>query len=147
MTMNSTTPKGKRGEFLNMKRSTKQNNNRSGISVYFNGGLTSAQMYCCCCRWTLIWLLRPWAWLGRGYWRNRSLIDWLTSGTNLHVTAHNTVRYSVHHCHSTIKHTAVALSIALKKCVALLACNSKGKSHILIWWRFYRRTFWYSFTT
>ena len=31
------------------------------------------QFYC----WTLIWLSRHWAWLHRGYWRYRSLIDWL----------------------------------------------------------------------
>ena len=30
--------------------------------------------FCC---WTLIWLSRHWAWLRRGYWRYRSLIDWL----------------------------------------------------------------------
>ena len=30
--------------------------------------------FCC---WTLIWLSRQWAWLRRGYWRYRSLIDWL----------------------------------------------------------------------
>ena len=30
--------------------------------------------FCC---WTLIWLLRHWARLCRGYWRYRSLIDWL----------------------------------------------------------------------
>ena len=30
--------------------------------------------FCC---WTLIWLLRHWAWLRWGYWRYRSLIDWL----------------------------------------------------------------------
>ena len=30
--------------------------------------------FCC---WTLIWLSRQWAWLCRGYWRYRSLIDWL----------------------------------------------------------------------
>ena len=29
--------------------------------------------FCC---WTLIWLSRHWAWLCRGYWRYRSLIDW-----------------------------------------------------------------------
>ena len=27
--------------------------------------------------WTPIWLLRHWAWLRRGYWRYRNLIDWL----------------------------------------------------------------------
>ena len=27
--------------------------------------------------WILIWLLRHWAWLHRGYWRYRNLIDWL----------------------------------------------------------------------
>ena len=27
--------------------------------------------------WTPIWLLRHWAWLLRGYWRYRNLIDWL----------------------------------------------------------------------
>ena len=26
--------------------------------------------------WTPIWLLRHWAWLRRGYWRYRNLIDW-----------------------------------------------------------------------
>ena len=31
--------------------------------------------------WTLIWLLRHWAWLRRGYWRYRNLIDWLGSTT------------------------------------------------------------------
>ena len=30
-----------------------------------------------CCCWTLIWLSRHWACLRRGYWRYRSLIDWL----------------------------------------------------------------------
>ena len=30
--------------------------------------------FCC---WTLIWLSRHWAWLHPGYWRYRSLIDWL----------------------------------------------------------------------
>ena len=30
--------------------------------------------FCC---WTLIWLSHHWAWLRRGYWRYRSLIDWL----------------------------------------------------------------------
>ena len=30
--------------------------------------------FCC---WILIWLSRHWAWLCRGYWRYRSLIDWL----------------------------------------------------------------------
>ena len=30
--------------------------------------------FCC---WTLIWLLRHWAWLRQGYWRYRSFIDWL----------------------------------------------------------------------
>ena len=30
--------------------------------------------FCC---WTLIWLSRHWAWLCRGYWCYRSLIDWL----------------------------------------------------------------------
>ena len=30
--------------------------------------------FCC---WTLIWLSRHWVWLRRGYWRYRSLIDWL----------------------------------------------------------------------
>ena len=30
--------------------------------------------FCC---WTLIRLLRHWAWLRRGYWRYRTLIDWL----------------------------------------------------------------------
>ena len=29
------------------------------------------------CCWTLIWLSRHWAWLRRGYWHYRSLIDWL----------------------------------------------------------------------
>ena len=29
--------------------------------------------FCC---WTLIWLSHHWAWLRRGYWRYRSLIDW-----------------------------------------------------------------------
>ena len=29
------------------------------------------------CRWTLIWLSRHWAWLRRGYWRYRSLLNWL----------------------------------------------------------------------
>ena len=29
--------------------------------------------FCC---WTLIWLSRHWAWLCRGYWLYRSLIDW-----------------------------------------------------------------------
>ena len=29
--------------------------------------------FCC---WTLIWLSRHWAWLRRGYWRYRTLIDW-----------------------------------------------------------------------
>ena len=38
--------------------------------------------FCLCteiwfCCWTLIWLSRHWAWLRRGYWRYRSLIDWL----------------------------------------------------------------------
>ena len=27
--------------------------------------------------WTLIWLLRQWAWLRQGYWLYRSVIDWL----------------------------------------------------------------------
>ena len=30
--------------------------------------------FCC---WTLIWLLRHWAWLCWGFWRYRRLIDWL----------------------------------------------------------------------
>ena len=30
--------------------------------------------FCC---WALIWLSRQWAWLRRGYWRYRNLIDWL----------------------------------------------------------------------
>ena len=30
--------------------------------------------FCC---WALIWLSYHWAWLRRGYWRYRSLIDWL----------------------------------------------------------------------
>ena len=30
--------------------------------------------FCC---WTLIRLSRHWAWLHRGYWRYRSLVDWL----------------------------------------------------------------------
>ena len=30
--------------------------------------------FCC---WTLIWLSRHWAWFCQGYWRYRSLIDWL----------------------------------------------------------------------
>ena len=30
--------------------------------------------FCC---WTLTWLSRHWAWLRRGYWPYRSLIDWL----------------------------------------------------------------------
>ena len=30
--------------------------------------------FCC---WTLIWLSRHWAWLRRGYWRYKTLIDWL----------------------------------------------------------------------
>ena len=30
--------------------------------------------FCC---WTPIWLSRHWAWLRRGYWRYRDLIDWL----------------------------------------------------------------------
>ena len=29
------------------------------------------------CIWTPIWLLRHWAWLRRGYWRYKNLIDWL----------------------------------------------------------------------
>ena len=29
------------------------------------------------CRWTLIWLLRHWAWLQQGYWRYRNMIGWL----------------------------------------------------------------------
>ena len=31
--------------------------------------------------WTPIWLLRHWAWLRRGYWRYRNLIDWLIDTT------------------------------------------------------------------
>ena len=38
--------------------------------------------FCC---WTLIWLSRHWAWLRRGYWRNRSLIDWLIDQLSLSV--------------------------------------------------------------
>ena len=33
--------------------------------------------FCC---WTLIWLLRHWAWLCQGYWRYRCLIDWFIHG-------------------------------------------------------------------
>ena len=35
--------------------------------------------FCC---WTLIWLSRHWAWLRRGYWHYRSLIDWLIDWYN-----------------------------------------------------------------
>ena len=38
------------------------------------------------CCWTLIWLSRHWAWLCRGCWHHRSLIDWLIGwlkGTSL----------------------------------------------------------------
>ena len=34
--------------------------------------------FCC---WTLIWLSCHWAWLCQGYWRYRSLIDWLIDWT------------------------------------------------------------------
>ena len=34
------------------------------------------------CYWTLIWLSRHWAWLRRGYWRYRRLIDWLIDWLN-----------------------------------------------------------------
>ena len=30
--------------------------------------------FCC---WALIWIMRHWAWLRRGYWRYRNLVDWL----------------------------------------------------------------------
>ena len=39
--------------------------------------------FCC---WTLTWLSRYWAWLCRGYWRYRSLIDWLIDWFRLYVT-------------------------------------------------------------
>ena len=34
------------------------------------------------CSWTLIWLSHHWAWLRRGYWRYRSLIDLLIDWLN-----------------------------------------------------------------
>ena len=33
--------------------------------------------------WTLIWVSRHWAWLSRGYWGYRNLIDWLIVWVNL----------------------------------------------------------------
>ena len=38
--------------------------------------------------WTPIWLLRHWAWLRRGYWRYRNLIDWLTWTKRLYTKTH-----------------------------------------------------------
>ena len=43
---------------------------RTIIIYYFT------ELYPRFCRWTLIWLSCHWAWLRRGYWRYRSLIDW-----------------------------------------------------------------------
>ena len=44
--------------------------------------------FCC---WTLIWLLRHWVWLCRGYWCYRSLIDWLIDTKRIKL-AWNTTR-------------------------------------------------------
>ena len=58
------------------------------------------------CCWTLIWLSRHWAWLRRGCWRYKSLIDWLIDWwlsdgpTNEHITCHSLTlidRHSVYH--------------------------------------------------
>ena len=42
---------------------------------YRHADVTELFPWFCC--WTLIRLLRHWAWLRWGYWRYRSLIDWL----------------------------------------------------------------------
>ena len=39
--------------------------------------LDATELFPRVCCWTLIWLSHHWAWRRRGYWRYRSLIEWL----------------------------------------------------------------------
>ena len=57
--------------------------------------------FCC---WALIWLLRHWAWLRRGYWRYRSLIDWLIDQSYLLGSDINCIRGIVEKWRSIEKH-------------------------------------------
>ena len=42
-----------------------------------NSPINFTELFLRFCCWTQIWLSRHWAWLCRGYWHYRSLIDWL----------------------------------------------------------------------
>ena len=76
--------------------------------------------------WTLIWLLRDWAWLSRGYWRYRNLIDWLidcmmkkrpkdvtrqVNEQQVRASA-KVIKWQVHHTNSPAKRPSILVYLA-----------------------------------
>ena len=67
-------------------------------------------IYRFCC-WTLTWLLRHWAWLRRGYWRYRNLIDCLKwSFGSIDRPSHITNTHCVSYIIKFVNYTAIKLS-------------------------------------